>query len=557
MKLWGLEWSALDSYFQFVEQASSPGTPESNHIRLYAKDNGSSVSTLCYKNDAGTEVCMPTSGSFVTGTGVVNRLTYWTGTSTLDDVPRTFTAGSVLFAHTDFLPQEDNANFFWDNTDNRLGLGTALPSQRLHVAGNALIQGAGTDVVLDVRGTANNLLNISETGTTALYKFAATGNTNAFLSCADNFIVQIDSDANSSGDVFLVKHDAVSTGGTSLFSVSETGDVSACLPGGNLIIGGGATASRLRLLEASGSGTNYTEFVVQPQASNITYTLPADDGDAGEQLQTNGSGTLSWEAAGGTNALLDGSAHTDTVAQTVSRGSLIYGNATPKWDELVVGSAGAFLRNDGTDAMWSTLTLPNAATSTRVVFASAANTYGESADVTYDGTDFGLGSGKRFRMQSQNRIRYLNSITEVYKTSAQSSIAVNTWTSITHEAEEIDTDAIHDTGSNTERLTVPLTGKWLFTGNVYLDYIGTTTAPTAVGLRIIKNGSTAIVYADQSAAADTTNQNSGLNFTAIISMTATDYVEMQGIVLATSGTFAITDIGSLRLTRFGGYYIGE
>ena len=32
--------------------------------------------------------------------------------------------------------------------------------------------------------------------------------------------------------------------------------------------------------------------------NGVTYTMPSDDGDAGEQLQTNGSGTLSWEAAG-------------------------------------------------------------------------------------------------------------------------------------------------------------------------------------------------------------------------------------------------------------------
>ena len=30
----------------------------------------------------------------------------------------------------------------------------------------------------------------------------------------------------------------------------------------------------------------------------VTYTWPTDDGDAGEQLQTNGSGVLTWEAAG-------------------------------------------------------------------------------------------------------------------------------------------------------------------------------------------------------------------------------------------------------------------
>lgn len=57
----------------------------------------------------------------------------------------------------------------------------------------------------------------------------------------------------------------------------------------------------------------------------------------------------------GTNALLDGSVHSDTVAQTVSRGSLIYGNSTPKWDELTIGAANTVLKSDGTDASWQTL----------------------------------------------------------------------------------------------------------------------------------------------------------------------------------------------------------
>mgnify|MGYP003142679624 CR=1 FL=1 len=35
----------------------------------------------------------------------------------------------------------------------------------------------------------------------------------------------------------------------------------------------------------------------------ITYTWPPDNGDAGEQLQTNGSGTLTWEAAGSSRSL--------------------------------------------------------------------------------------------------------------------------------------------------------------------------------------------------------------------------------------------------------------
>ena len=40
---------------------------------------------------------------------------------------------------------------------------------------------------------------------------------------------------------------------------------------------------------------------VLPQAvtiGGIAYTFPADNGDAGEQLQTDGAGVLTWEASG-------------------------------------------------------------------------------------------------------------------------------------------------------------------------------------------------------------------------------------------------------------------
>ena len=53
------------------------------------------------------------------------------------------------------------------------------------------------------------------------------------------------------------------------------------------------------------------------------------------------------------HAILDGSVHTDSVADAVTRGSLIYGNATPKWDELVIGAANSVLWTDGTDVSWS------------------------------------------------------------------------------------------------------------------------------------------------------------------------------------------------------------
>lgn len=43
--------------------------------------------------------------------------------------------GSVLFAGTAGTLQQDNANFFWNDASNRLGIGTNAPSARLHIAG--------------------------------------------------------------------------------------------------------------------------------------------------------------------------------------------------------------------------------------------------------------------------------------------------------------------------------------------------------------------------------------------------------------------------------------
>ena len=51
------------------------------------------------------------------------------------------TAGSVIFVGADGKFTEDNANWFWDNTNNRLGIGTTSPGSNLEVnsAGNTEI----------------------------------------------------------------------------------------------------------------------------------------------------------------------------------------------------------------------------------------------------------------------------------------------------------------------------------------------------------------------------------------------------------------------------------
>ena len=46
------------------------------------------------------------------------------------------TEGSVLFVGVGGVMAQNNANFFWDDANNRLGLGIALPLEQLHMTGN-------------------------------------------------------------------------------------------------------------------------------------------------------------------------------------------------------------------------------------------------------------------------------------------------------------------------------------------------------------------------------------------------------------------------------------
>ncbi len=67
---------------------------------------------------------------------------------------------------------------------------------------------------------------------------------------------------------------------------------------GSMALSNSGTASQIRFYEPSGSGSNYTSLAAQAQATDITYILPAADGNSGDHLVTNGSGTMSWSNIG-------------------------------------------------------------------------------------------------------------------------------------------------------------------------------------------------------------------------------------------------------------------
>ena len=83
-----------------------------------------------------------------------------------------------------------------------------------------------------------------------------------------------------------------------------------------------------------------------------------------------------------THVLLDGSVHTDTVAQGVTRGSIIYGNSTPKWDELVKGSTGQFLQSGASDISWVSMSGDATLSAGVLTIANDAVTYAKMQNVS-------------------------------------------------------------------------------------------------------------------------------------------------------------------------------
>jgi hypothetical protein len=115
---------------------------------------------------------------------------------------------------------------------------------------------------------------------------------------------------------------SIITGGTgsgddlTLRSTSNAtkGDVFIQDQGGNIIIGGAATASELRFLEPSASGTNYSAFKAVAQTANITYSLPPAVGAAGTFLKdAAGDGVLTWAAPAGGGDVVGPAGATDNA----------------------------------------------------------------------------------------------------------------------------------------------------------------------------------------------------------------------------------------------------
>ncbi|MFA5994063.1 MAG: tail fiber domain-containing protein [Parcubacteria group bacterium] len=87
------------------------------------------ISGILYDSSADAGISGQILSSTATGTNWINAPSNMVIGGTINGA----TAGSILFAGTAGVLTQDNANFFWDDTNNRLGIGTASPGGMLDI----------------------------------------------------------------------------------------------------------------------------------------------------------------------------------------------------------------------------------------------------------------------------------------------------------------------------------------------------------------------------------------------------------------------------------------
>lgn len=165
-----------------------------------------------------------------------------------------FTPGSVLFAGASGALAQDNANFFWDATNHRLGIGTTTPAYPL--------------TIFTPSGGSYLSLNAHDGASQAAITFFV----------ADVFQSQIG--VQSNGDTFFFDN---GHGRNFMNEAASSGQLQLQAAGGNISVGG--TISTNYKVDVQSSGTSGTLRVFdQTPTTGVTYSLFQSGAGQGAQF---------------------------------------------------------------------------------------------------------------------------------------------------------------------------------------------------------------------------------------------------------------------------------
>jgi hypothetical protein len=230
-----------------------------------------------------------------------------TGTATA------FTAGSVVFAGASGVYSQDNANLFWDNTNDRLGIGTASPASLLHL------------------GTSNPEIRFDDND--------ATG------------VVQL----RQSASAFLIAVDPTGVDASSNFQVAIDGSERLRITSaGNVGIGTGSPSAKLHVSDAANgkiliSGTSTSaELELSAPIPKITFTDTSGSAADGEikvdgnamQIAMGGSERMRIDAIGNVGIGTTSPISKLQVSAGLASVGLTWGAASTSSGLLTVGANG-------------------------------------------------------------------------------------------------------------------------------------------------------------------------------------------------------------------------
>ncbi|MDD5397322.1 MAG: hypothetical protein PHW24_04715, partial [Candidatus Moranbacteria bacterium] len=275
-----------------------------------------------------------------------------------------FAQGSVVFSDGTKLTQS-NADFFWDNVNGRLGIGTANPAALFSVGATSQFQVDGSGNINAGKWNADTL-DVAHGGTGAT---GTPGNGQVLIGNGTGYaIANITpstgiSISNGPGTINIVNTGVTQLSGTpNQVTVSASnGAITVSLPQ-NISTTSSASFSSLTLsspLTIANGGTglsSYSAGDILFFSSGNTFSRRAI-GSEGQALTVVG-GVPTWGSVVGSSHDLLSASHSDTTVAAVARGGLIAGIGSPAtWSLLNPGTNGQFLKANGvgSDLSWAAL----------------------------------------------------------------------------------------------------------------------------------------------------------------------------------------------------------
>ena len=298
-----------------VSLASTDLTDTANLVR-----QGDNVSVLA--NDANYLQTVAVDGVTITGDGTpANPLVAAGGGGiSIGDAVGSGTAGSVLFVDASTNLGQDNANLYWDNTNDRLGIGTSSPASDLHIIG---ADDDNVEFRIERSGASTQylgLMNEDASGAFVTSYSAESNKKTLYLESVHN------GGGSAAGDAQIYMRTGADGSETLRMIVSDNNNRISVESGTYLLVD-----DQIRV--GSTSGTTPTDYSISAQKSASTLSGGLFSSSAGESSITNDNAGW-WLAANGMNGT---SKYTPALKFGSQDPELTTDN--PKWLAGVVGRA--------------------------------------------------------------------------------------------------------------------------------------------------------------------------------------------------------------------------